>query len=213
MSTETAATTGATTTDTGAATGAADTTSTATEQTGQAATAADGTSTAAEGTTDAAKPAAPVVPESYADFKVPEGVALGAVDADVKALAKELGLGQESAQKVVDVAAKLVQSSAADQLATVKALHADWQAQTKADPAIGTPEKLAEAKAAMEATATPQLRALLEGSGLANHPDVVRHFLKIGPAFTADKFVPGGRRPAGSEKTAAQVLYPEKAAA
>ena len=159
-----------------------------------------------------AAPAAPAVngaPEAYTDFKLPEGVALGAVDADVKSLAKELNLSQDNAQKVVDAAAKLVQQEATSQQALVAQAHATWAAETKAE---FSPEQLGEAKAALEKVATPKLVTLLDRTGLGNHAEIVRLMLKVGPAFAADKVVPGGRGVTSSDDAASR-LYPSKAAA
>ena len=147
-------------------------------------------------------------PEAYADFTLPEGVALDV--AEIGALAKELNLPQDKAQAVVDAASKLVSNAQQQQIETVNTLHADWRQQCKTDKEFGGEklgENLARAKASMEATATPQLQVLLDRSGLGNHPEVIRHFLQVAPAFLDDKFVPGGTKPPGASKTAAQILY------
>ena len=159
--------------------------------------------------------AAQGAPEAYTDFTAPDGVTLDPeMSGEIGALAKELGLSQENAQKVVDIGAKLALKGASDQAAHVQSIHNDWREQSTNDKEFGG-DKLAEslsiAKAAMEATATPQLQTLLDKSGLGNHPEVIRHFLKIAPAFAADKFVPGSKAPAGAGKSAAEVLYPNNA--
>ena len=198
-------TTAAATTSTDAAA-----TTTATES---AAPAAQMAATTAQTSTEVQGVAATVAPtgapEAYADFTVPEGLNLDT--AEIGGLAKTLNLDQDTAQKVVDLNAKAVQSYAKAQVDTVTALHADWRAQVAADGEIGgdkLTENLARAKAAMQATSTPQLQVLLDKSGLGNHPEVIRHFLKVAPAFLTDNFVPGSTKPAGVEKTAAKVLYP-----
>jgi hypothetical protein len=174
---------------------------------GTSAAATDAGTTAGSGTTPAPNVAAT---EAYAEFKLPEGLTLGDVDADVKGLAKELKLSQDGAQKVVDTAAKLVQSAQAAQAAQVASIHASWKADLATDKEFGgdkLAENLARAKSAMEATATPQLQTLLDKTGLGNHPEVVRHFLKIATAYLPDSSVmPGGKAPGGG-KSAAQVLY------
>lgn len=161
----------------------------------------------------------PDAPESYADFTLPEGVELDAkVVEDAKALAKELGLSQENAQRVADLLAKQTEVSGPkaakafedQQQAQVKTIHDEWVAQVKADKEIGgekLAENLAKAKTAMEATTTPQLQALLQRTGLGNNVEVIRHFLRIAPAFSEDKFIPGGTAPAGANRSAADVLY------
>lgn len=151
------------------------------------------------------------VPEAYEDFKTPEGVDLDPKVLDeFKGLAKELGLSQSKAQQVADILGKQTQAAAVAQTTEIQRVNASWIEQTQSDPEIGgekLAENLAAAKAAMDATTTPQLRMLLERTGLGNNAEVIRHFLRIAPAFAEAKHVAGGNRPAGSGKTAAQVLY------
>lgn len=171
----------------------------------------------ADGTPDpVAKPAADGAPETYAEFTKPAGVETldPKLVTEVSALAKELNLSQAAAQKVLDQRVQGSQAQSAAQVATIAQLHTEWQGQVKADKEIGgdkLAENLATAKAAMEATSTPQLIALLDKSGLGNHPEVIRHFFKIAPAFAEGKVVPGGKQPAGKDTSAAKVLYPNQA--
>lgn len=168
-------------------------------------------STEEKGTPKEGTPPDDGVPEAYEDFKIPEGVDLDPQVLDeFKGLAKELGLSQGKAQQVADILGKQTQAAAAAQVAEVQRVNTAWIEQTKADPEIGgdkLAENLATAKAAMEASTTPQFRMLLERTGLGNNVEVIRHFLKVAPAFAEDKHVPGGNRPAGSGKSAAEVLY------
>ena len=199
---------------TGAATAATE--ATATQQTGTeaATTATEAPATKAEGEAAAGAKPAESAPEKYADFKLPEGQEIApAVLTEVAALAKELNLPQDKAQKVFDAAAKQAKGQAEAQLATITSLNNEWIAAVKSDKEIGgdkLAENLASAKAAMLATSTPQLQVLLDKSGLGNHPEVIRHFLKIAPAFAADKTLPNGKSP-GDTKSAAKVLYPNAA--
>lgn len=179
----------------------------------------DGKATDAEGKPASGDKAAEGAPETYSDFKAPDGVQVAPEQAtEFKALAKELNLSQEKAQKVFDAATKLAQQGQAQAetkiVDTIKSTHEQWVAETKADKEIGgdkLAENLAKAQAAMKATSTPQLQTLLDKSGLGNHPEVIRHFLKIAPAFSQDKHVPGGKAPAGDSKSAEKVLYPNNA--
>lgn len=184
-----------------------------TQQPGAAGDGTSATAPAGDGTTTPAG-----APEAYSDFTVPEGVVLDATVVDgFKGLAKDLGLSQEHAQKVADVIAQQAKASAEASQSAVQAeitrMHGVWAAEAKADPEIGGDkfdENMATAKAAMEATTTPQLRMLLDRSGLGNNPEVIRHFLKIAPAFREDKHVPGSKAPPGAGKSAAEILYPTK---
>lgn len=184
------------------------------------ATAAPGTAPAAdaapaaEGKPAGSAPAVDGAPETYADFTAPEGTTLAPdLVTEVSALAKELNLSQDKAQKVVELAAKQSAQATAAGAEAYRSVNAGWIEATRADPEFGgdkLAESLATAKAAMEATTTPALRELLNKSGLGNNAEVIRHFLKIAPAFAEDKHVPGGKAPAGV-RDAAKVLYPNAA--
>ena len=145
---------------------------------------------------------------------MPDGVQLDTTTAEeFKGLAKDLGLSQAKAQQMVDILAKQTQAAAAAQAAEIQRVQTLWAEEVKADKEIGgekLAENLAKAQAAMEATTTPQMRMLLDRTGLGSHAEFIRHFLKIAPAFAEDKHVPGGSRPAGAGKSAAQILYPNQ---
>lgn len=170
-----------------------DTTSAATVDTGAAATAAAAAASAAAPApaTQAAAPAAAPAPAATAP-------ATSATEGDKTA---------------ADATLKTPEAFAEEQAAQHTALRDGWKAELTADPEIGgekLAENLATAKAAMLAVATPKMQAILANSGLGDHPEVVRMFLKIAPAFSTDKFVPGGNKPA-TVQSAAKVLYPNSA--
>lgn len=140
------------------------------------------------------------------DFKAPEGMELDAAAVDeFKAIATELKLPAESAQKVVDLYAKLEQKRSEAFAAQVD----EWGNQVKADKEIGGKNlevNLAAAKAAVEKFGTPEFKSMLDATGMGNHPEVVRMFVKIGKAISEDTMVrgnPGDSPP----KDAASVLY------
>ena len=70
------------------------------------------------------------------------------------------------------------------------------------------------ARKAVEQFGTPELRTLLDESGLGSHPEVVRFFYRAGKAIGDDNFVAAGRTapPGGSsEQKHAATLYPNQA--
>lgn len=157
---------------------------------------------------------------SYADFSLPAGVPPPGAehDAAFREVASELGMSQERAQDVYVLCAALMQRGqpsrerhAAEQAAAAHAQTvAEFVAASKFDREFGGErlhENLAVAKAAMNATSTPELRALLETTGLGNNAEVIRHFLKIAPAFSQSKWVSSGRA-AASDKDASAAFYP-----
>lgn len=132
-------------------------------------------------------------PESY-EFNPPEGREF---DADVLGVfseaAKEANLTQESAQKVLD---KIAPALAAKQERMMEAARAEWAETAKADKEFGgdkLAENIAVAKKALEAFGSPELTALLNESGLGNHPEIIRAFYRAGKAISEDGFVAGGR--------------------
>lgn len=125
-------------------------------------------------------------------FQAPDGVELDpAVTGAFSEVAKELGLPQESAQKVLDKMAPIL---AARQSEQIQSARADWLQASKADKEFGG-ERLAEnlgvAKRALDAFATPELRELLDASGLGDHPEIIRAFYRAGKAISEDGFVAG----------------------
>ena len=130
-------------------------------------------------------------PDSY-EFKAPEGVQFDDhVIGAFSEVAKDLNLPQEHAQKVLDKMAPVIAARQAEQF---QAARNDWAETAKADKEFGG-EKLAEnlgvAKKALDAFATPELRKLLDDSGLGNHPEVIRMFYRTGKAISEDRFVSG----------------------
>ena len=146
-------------------------------------------------------------PESY-EFKAPEGTQFDdAVLGAFSEVAKELNLPQDQAQKVLDKMAPVIAARQAEQFETARN---DWAEAAKTDKEFGG-EKLTEnlgvAKKALDTFATPELRALLDASGLGNHPEVIRVFYRAGKAISEDRFV-GGKQGQQAQQTVAQRMYP-----
>lgn len=189
MTTETVAGTSTSTTDAGAP----DTTvSTPTEQ------------TAAPAVEETKAPEA-VAPETY-DLKMPEGVELDKAAADeFTAIAKELKLPAEAAQKLADVGAKMAQR----QVEAHAKLVESWTESVKTDKEIGgdkLTENLGIARKALDQFGTPELRDVLNMTGFGNHPAVIKAFYKIGKAISEDGFVTGTAK--GPSNDPAKAMFP-----
>lgn len=158
-----------------------------------------------EGTADT-KPAEGTTEVSY-EFKMPEGIEMDQAAAEAFIpIAKELGLSQEQAQKIVDIQAQAVQRQTEAWLQT----QAQWADEVRGDKEIGGDrlnESLAQAKRAIDFIGDPALTKLLNETGYGNHPVLVKAFVKIGKQLAPDNFVGGRREPSG-EKDAAKVLFP-----
>lgn len=184
MTTETAAVAGTTTPDAG------EPTTTEASVASTSPTMITETQTADPQAAEETKATEPVVPEAY-EFKMPEGVELDTVAADeFTVIAKELKLTQEQAQKVADIGAKQAQRQAEAHAKQVEA----WTEAVKTDKEIGgdaLPENLAIARKALDTFGTPELKDILNISGLGNHPAVIKAFYKAGKAISDDRFVAG----------------------
>lgn len=162
---------------------------------------------------DAGKEKSAEAPAEYADFDLPEGIKLDEpVMGEFKGLAKELGLTQEQAQKLVSLGANMQKGNAetfTTQLqAKVDETAKGWATEAKADKEIGGDkfdENLGVAKSALDTFGTPELKKLLAESRLGNHPEVLRFMYRAGKAISQDGFVPG--RASTAAKSTADVLY------
>jgi hypothetical protein len=121
-------------------------------------------------------------------------------------VAQELNLTQDAAQKVLDRVAPALQSSQAEQIAAV---HREWTESATSDAEFGgakLQENLGVAKAALDQFGSPELKALLNTSGLGNHPEVIRLLYRAGKAIGPDTLVSGA--PAGDSVSKTEILYP-----
>lgn len=146
-------------------------------------------------------------PEKY-EFQAAEGVEL-----DTEALkefepvAREMNLTNEQAQKLVDVYPKILAGVQQRQAEAWQQTTEQWAADVKADKEIGgdkLPSNLSAAQRALDQFGTPELKTYLNDTGLGNHPDLVKAFVKIGKAMSEDGMVTGSN---DGQRSAAEVLY------
>lgn len=146
-------------------------------------------------------------PEAY-EFKAAEGVDLD-TDAlkDFEPVARELNLTNEQAQKLVDAYPKILAGVQQRQADAWQATTEQWAADVKADKEIGGDKlngNLSAAQRALDQFGTPELKEYLNTTGLGNHPDLVKTFIKIGKAMSEDGMVSGKET---GQRSAAEVLY------
>lgn len=146
-------------------------------------------------------------PEQYEEFKAPEGQQFDPeVLTNFKEVAKELNLSQEAAQKMLDKMAPVVAQRQAQQ---VEGLRTMWAEQSTADKEFGgekLQENLGVARKALDTFGSPELKGLLNESGLGNHPEFIRLLYRAGKAIGEDSFV-GGNKSAGASKPTSQADY------
>ena len=144
---------------------------------------------------------AQAAPEAYEPFDVEGQQFTEAQLEGFAATAKELGLSQENAQKML---AAMVPTARQYLVADVKAKSQEWASLSEKDPEIGGANFKANvgvANSALKQFATPEFTALLRGSGLGAHPEVVRVFYRIGKAMQQDHGVTGSASaPAGARR-------------
>jgi hypothetical protein len=143
-------------------------------------------------------------PEKYDDFKVPEGIVADAgVFDQVKAVAKELNLSQAKAQTLVDKLAPAVAKSQVDRFnAEVDRVRSEWAAASKSDKEVGGEafdKNRGAASEVLKTFGTEALTKLLDESGLAQHPEVLRLLVRVRAAVSEDKFSTANQRPAGDK--------------
>jgi len=154
-------------------------------------------------------------PETY-EFTASEGNAFDPTFiTSYSDVAREAGLSQANAQLILDKVAPVLAQAQADRIAEVQA---SWDAATKTDKEIGgtnLDQNLGIAHAARDQFGTKEFKELLEVSGLAKHPEVIRYFLKVGKAVSGDSFVGGRKEGNGSPKDFNQIaakMYPNSPA-
>ncbi|EHD2107710.1 peptidase [Salmonella enterica] len=147
-------------------------------------------------------------PEKY-EFKTGEGVDLDTEALkDFEPVARELNLTNEQAQKLVDLyGTKIMPMVQQQQAEAWQKTTEQWAADVKADKEIGGDKltgNLSVAQRALAQFGTPELKEYLEGTGLGNHPELVKAFIKIGKAMSEDGMVDGSNQ---GQRSAAEVLY------
>ena len=127
---------------------------------------------------------------------------------------KELGLGNEQANKIAALVPKVQERIVQQQNDQFAAIRADWAKRAEADEEIGgknwksTQALAARALDAFGAEKGSEFRALLDETGLGNHPEMIRMFKKIGEAVGEDGVFPrGDAKPA--KKSREEELYPD----
>lgn len=146
-------------------------------------------------------------PEKY-EFTAGEGVELDS-DAlkDFEPVARDLNLTNEQAQKLVDAYPKILAGVQQRQAEAWQKQTEGWAETVKADKEIGGDKltaNLSAAQRALDQFGTPELKEYLNVTGLGNHPDLVKTFVKIGKAMSEDGMVTGKE---SGQRSAAEVLY------
>lgn len=144
-------------------------------------------------------------PEGDYEFTTPEGFE---VDEDIKGefatAAKEIGLSQKGAERLVGIQTKLQEKQAERTAALIKG----WGEDVKKDKELGGNDfeaKMAGARQFLADFGNEQVGVLLDSTGLGNHPEVIRLFYRASQATGEARAEKGAT--VGSKADAADILY------
>ncbi len=162
--------------------------------------------------TPEAKPAAtPVVPadavpEKY-EFKPVEGFEFdSSVIEAFQPVAKELGLTQDKAQKLVEFQAGIVKQAAEKQQVEFDELRNGWAKETEKVLGANKTKALEHSARFMDTFGKDlKVREVLKKTGLENHPDLVQLFARAGAAISEDTHIPGAAH--ASPQSAAKTIF------
>jgi len=132
------------------------------------------------------------------ELKLPEGSKLSKTEVDnIAAFAKEQGLSQEQAQKQIERESKLAEGHDAKNIAQLDEATVEWLETAKTDKEIGGeafPKHAELAKRVISRFGTEEFKDELNRTGLGNHPELVRIFVRIGKSMSEDQFVHPGTK-------------------
>jgi hypothetical protein len=144
------------------------------------------------------------------ELKIPEGSLLTQAEVDeIASFAKEQGLSQEAAQKLLDREHSAIDNFKNTQLQQFEQKREEWWKAVESDKELGGDnfKQTAEnAKRALDKFAPESLKKFLAESPYGNHPDLIRLFNNIGKAMQDDKLVLAGTQSAPS-KSPVEILY------
>ena len=145
--------------------------------------------------------------DPYADVTLAETSCIEAESlAAFKQTAATLNLPAEALQKWLSLEEGRLQGLQKQQEEQKRAQTAAWARQTQEELGPSWQEKVSQAVRAADAFGGPELRQLLEETGLGNHPVIVRTFIGIGKRMSED-ITAAGTSGAQTDKTFSQALY------
>lgn len=129
---------------------------------------------------------------------------------EIVSYAKEQGLSNEAAQKMLERENGAVAGYQEAQDKEVKEIRDGWKGETKADKELGGENFTKSSETALRVIdrfATKDFKTLLEDTGFGDHPEVVRIFTRIGAMMTDDQFVQSKAQASGKERSDADILF------
>lgn len=143
-------------------------------------------------------------PESYEDFKAPEGTEFAAPVVDAfKGVAKELDLSQDQAQKLIDTMTPVMQQRYVE---NIQRISNEWMERSKTDSEIGgehftkSMANVARVRETFARNSDGQYDAdIMEfmNSPMGNHPGALKLLARAGAAISEAGFPTGGKAVSG----------------
>lgn len=155
-------------------------------------------------------------PKEYEDFELPEGVQIDESQKErmstFKELAREMGLSQENAQKLVTMQAEALKAQGEAQAQN----RVDLLNDAKKDSEIGGPKFAAAVESgnrALNEFGTPELKQIMKDTGWGNHVEMIRFMSKVGDLVKDDTVTtgPGGRGSPGTRDQRIAGMFPKSA--
>jgi hypothetical protein len=149
------------------------------------------------------------------ELKLPEGSSLDATYLEkTKAMAKDLGLTQEAAQKLVERDNAMMAGFVEQHQVKWNEQVVQWEGAVKSDKEIGGANfqsSVHDARTALDKFGTPEFKNMLNQSGYGNHPELIRLLSRVGKAMREDKMVTTSSQPSRTYKSFADAFYPSMA--
>lgn len=191
---------------------------------GSAMTAVDHSGTVTEngnnGTAQKQEPVAPELPDSFgldiagllADPQLSPGLRDDPqLENEFRALALELGIGQEQAQKLAGLYVRSlgrhISKFSAEHAELMHTTEARWIDELKADKDFSI--QIGKARTAIKAYGGPELISVLEETRLGSHPAFVRFMAKVGAELAEPSFA-RAQAASSTDRSPADVLYPNQ---
>lgn len=142
------------------------------------------------------------------DLEMPEGFkANEEIMKDLSSFVTDRKLSKEDAAALIPIGAKIAANLQAAQTEAYAEVRAGWREEVINDKVLGTREQMAIADKGLTAYGTPELRKLLDETGLGDHPEIIRAFHKIGKTVSEDVIERGGSGDSVNTK-AEDAMYP-----
>ena len=147
-------------------------------------------------------------PETYGDFKLPDGFSLDDADRErVSTLFKGLNLSQQGGQKLIDAFTERMTAQKEADLRALADRRRSWREEIRKRPDYAADRALAQ-KGLNAVVTSPEEVELFKNSWMSDHPALFSIFVKVGRLVGEDSPLSGGQSTAPVDS--AVVRFPVK---